>query len=891
MAKHKALVIVESPAKARKISGFLGKDYQVMASVGHVRDLPSSAAEIPEAVKKESWSKLAIDVTNEFKPVYIIPSGKKKTVRELKTALKDADSLIIATDEDREGESIGWHLVDLLQPKVPVSRMVFGEITKTAILEALGNTRELDENLVQAQETRRVLDRLFGYTLSPLLWRKIPQKQRLSAGRVQSVAVRILVQREIERSKFRSAIYWDLKADLNSPQGALFEATLATVGGTRVASGKDFDENTGQLKPTANVLLLDETTAQELHARVSAADWSVTQVESKTRTERPSPPFTTSTLQQAAGNRLGMSTRQTMSIAQRLYEEGHITYMRTDSVSLSGEAIGAARRKVEADFGAENLSPEPRNFTTKSKGAQEAHEAIRPAGTAMKTASELGLSGQEWRLYDLIWKRTVATQMADAKKLQQTVTIQAADAEFRANGQHIVFAGWLLAYGTGESESTSDAKDKEKEKALPPLNEADALKLADLESLSHETRPPARYTEPSLVRKLESEGVGRPSTYASIIGTIQDRGYVQKQGKQLVPTFTAMAVTKLLEEHFTKLVDYRFTARMEEQLDEVAAGEAERLPYLTEFFCGDDGLEHQVKTHEEEIDLREACKLKLDGITADIRIGRSQPFLQLMEGEEAVNVFLPADIAPADVTEELAQELIERRKRGPKELGMHPDEGLPIYVKDGPFGEYLQMGEDPVEDGPKPKRCSIPKHVDSESIELGTAVSYLALPRQLGKHPETGNVVNAGIGKFGPYVTSRKDGRQVFKSLAKEHDVLTVDLDQAVQLLAEVKPRGPAPPLKELGKHPEDGELVAVYEGRYGMYVKHGSVNATIPKEREVDSVTLEEALDWIAERAAKGGGRRKKAAKKKASKKKAAKKKSAKKKSAKKKAAKKQAE
>ena len=883
MAKHKALVIVESPAKARKISGFLGKDYKVLASVGHVRDLPSSAAEIPEAIKSESWSKLAINVEDEFKPVYIIPKEKKKTVKELKTALKDSDSLIIATDEDREGESIGWHLVDLLKPKVPVSRMVFGEITKTAILEALDNTRDLDESLVQAQETRRVLDRLFGYTLSPLLWRKIPQKQRLSAGRVQSVAVRILVEREIERSKFKSAVYWDLKADLQSLQDEPFEAMLSTVGGTRVASGKDFDENTGQLKPNANVVLLDEDAAKELHARVSAADWKVTEVESKTRTERPFPPFTTSTLQQTAGNRLGMSTRQTMSVAQRLYEEGHITYMRTDSVSLSGEAIGAARRKVEANFGEKNLSPQPRNFTTKSKGAQEAHEAIRPAGTAMKTASELGLSGQEHALYDLIWKRTVATQMADAQKLQQTVTIEAADAEFRATGQHITFPGWLLAYGKGDSD---DREKKEDDKALPPLNESDALKLAELESLSHETRPPARYTEPSLVRKLESEGVGRPSTYASIIGTIQDRGYVQKQGRQLIPTFTAMAVTRLLEEHFTKLVDYRFTARMEEQLDEVAAGEAERLPYLTDFFCGDEGLENQVKTHEEEIDLREACRLKMDHISADIRIGRSQPFLQTMEGEEAVNVFLPADIAPADVTEELAQELIERRKRGPKDLGMHPDEGLPIYVKDGPFGEYLQMGDDVPRDAPddasKPKRCSIPKHVDSEAITLDTAIAYLALPRQLGKHPDTGNVVNAGIGKFGPYVTSRKDGRQVFKSLGKDHDVLTVDLDKAVQLLAEVKPRGPAPPLKELGKHPEDGETVAIYEGRYGMYVKHGKVNATIPKEREADSVTLEEALDWIAVKAAKGGGRRKKAAKKKkASKKKAAKKKSAKKKKA----------
>ncbi len=883
MPRYTALVIVESPAKARKISGFLGKDYKVLASMGHVRDLPAKAAEVPKAVKKEPWSTLAINVESEFEPLYIIPEGKKKTVKNLKAALKDSDSLILATDEDREGESIGWHLVDLLKPKVPVSRMVFAEITKPAILAALENTRKLDENLVQAQETRRVLDRLFGYTLSPLLWKKVARG--LSAGRVQSVAVRVLVQREIERSKFHSGTYWDLKAQLASPQGGSFEAALTTVAGKRVASGKDFDENTGQLKPTADVVLLDEAAATELRERISQIDWSVASVESRNQNRRPYPPFTTSTLQQESNRKLSMSARQTMQVAQRLYEEGHITYMRTDSVSLSGEAINAARGNVEDRYGKEYLSEKPRTFTTKSKGAQEAHEAIRPAGTAMKTGDELGLSGQEKRLYDLIWKRTMATQMADAKLLFQTVTILAGDAEFRATGRHVEFPGFFRVYVEGVDDPEAALDDKED--ALPPLSEADALKLGELASLSHETKPPARYTEATLVRKLESEGIGRPSTYASIIGTIQDRGYVQKQGSQLVPTFTAMAVTRLLEEHFTKLVDYRFTAQMEEQLDEVAEGKSERLPYLREFYSGDDGLDNQVKTHEEEIDPRKACTLKLDGVSADVRVGRYGPYVQQDDNGETISVSLPNEIAPADVTDQLTLELIERKKLGPVSLGMHPEEGQAIYVKEGPFGSYLQLGENSEEEGaPKPKRVGIPKTVKPEDVTLDMALKYLSLPRRLGHHPETTKVVNAGMGRFGPYVLHNK----VYKSLGKEQDVLTIDLDEAVELLKTAKPRGPAPPLKELGKHPEDGEPVGLYEGRYGMYVKHGKINATIPKEREVDTVTLEEALDWIAIKAAKGGGR-KKAAKKKKKKKKTAKKKTGKKKASKKKAAKKKPE
>ena len=807
-SKYKALVIVESPAKARKISGYLGDDYKVLASMGHVRDLPNGAAEIPKAVKSEPWSRIGINVDSEFQPLYIVPKGKKKVVDELKACLKQSDELILATDEDREGESIGWHLVELLKPNVPTSRMVFGEITKKAILEALDNKRDLDKNLVEAQETRRVLDRLYGYTLSPLLWKKVAPK--LSAGRVQSVAVKVLVEREKERARFVSAEYWDLKAGLEAGQGGNFDAVLQTVDGKRVASGRDFDENTGKLKPDADVVLLNGEQAKELRDRIEKTDWTVASVESREQTRRPYPPFTTSTLQQEANRKLSMTARATMQTAQRLYEEGHITYMRTDSVTLSSEAITAARSSVVTRYGDNFLSPSPRTFANKSKGAQEAHEAIRPAGTEMQTAEELGLTGREAKLYALIWKRTMATQMADAKLLFQTVTIQADEAEFRATGRHVVFPGFFRAYVEGVDDPESALDDQES--ALPPLTEAEKLKLDRLESLSHETKPPARFTEATLVGRLEAEGIGRPSTYASIIGTIQDRGYVVKQGSQLVPTFTAMAVTQLLQSHFSQLVDYKFTALMEQQLDEVASGEAERLPYLQRFYHGEEGLDQQVKTKEEGIDPRIACTLNLEHVQPDIRVGKYGPYVQVeQEDGETISVSLPAEIAPADVTDELTSKLIERKKAGPQSLGMHPEEGQPVFVKQGPFGTYLQMGDDPEgEDSPKPKRCSVPKHVEPEDITLDIALKYLALPRKLGKHPDTGNVVNAGLGKFGPYVTSRKDGRQVYKSLGKDHDVLTVDLETAITLLADVKPRGPAPPIRELGKHPEDEEIIGV---------------------------------------------------------------------------------
>ncbi|QDT38516.1 type I DNA topoisomerase [Stratiformator vulcanicus] len=875
----KTLVIVESPAKAKKIQSFLGPGYEVLASYGHVRDLPSKAAEIPEKFKKEAWSNLGVNVEQDYEPLYVIPKDKKDRVKQLRDSLKNADELLIATDEDREGESIGWHLIELLKPKVPVRRMVFAEITKDAIQRAINDTRELDENLVAAQETRRVLDRLYGYTLSPLLWKKIARG--LSAGRVQSVAVRMLVERELERAAFRSGSYWDLAANLKSGESTPFDAALQTVGGRKIASGKDFDETTGQLKTDANVLLLDEAAATELRERIEKSDWSVAEVETRDQKRNPYPPFTTSTLQQEANRKLSLSARQTMQIAQKLYEEGHITYMRTDSVSLSNEAVSAIRRTIDKRYGHDYLSPQTRTFSGKSKNAQEAHEAIRPAGTAMQTAKELGLSGGQAKLYDLVWKRSVACQMAEARLKFQTVTIKADDAEFRATGRHVEFPGFFRAYVEGSDDPEAALDDTES--ALPPLSQGDQLNVEELKALPHETKPPARFTEASLVRRLEAEGIGRPSTYASIIGTVQDRGYVEKQGSQLVPTFTAVAVNRLLQQHFPDLVDYSFTADMEQKLDDISNGDKNRLPYLNRFYSGPSGIDQQVKSKEEGIDPRTACTLKLDNLDPDVRIGRYGPFFEVQSDGERVTASIPNHIAPADLTEEMAEKLIREKKEGPKSLGAHPEEGLPIYIKNGPYGPYVQLG-DITEETPKPKRSGIPKSINPEEVDLETAIKLLGLPRRLGHHPDTGKVVNVGIGPYGPYVLhDRKYGSfdkktHTFEYDGESYNIFNVTLDAACEMLRQSKSRGPAKPLRELGEHPEDKKPVGIFEGRYGSYVKHGRTNATLPKDRDIKEVTLEEAVTMLNEKAAKKGTK-KKGAKKKATKKKAAKKKSAKKK------------
>ena len=845
MAKQKAkgLVVVESPAKAKKISDYLGRNYKVMASMGHVRDLPTSAAEIPPDIKKESWASLGVNVEADFEPFYVVPSGKKKIIRELKSALKNADELILATDEDREGESIGWHLAALLKPKVPIKRMVFSEITEEAIKKAVETPRELNLDLVSAQEARRVLDRLYGYTLSPLLWKKVGRG--LSAGRVQSVAVRLTVLREKERRAFHSGTYWDLKATLATAAEEAFVVQLARLGERRIATGKDFDESTGQLKAGADVLLLNGEQAEALRQRLQTQTWTVSSIEVRQQARKPNAPFITSTLQQEASRKLGMSARQTMQVAQRLYEDGHITYMRTDSVHLSNEAIEAARRCVQERYGQEYLHPQPRQYTSQAKRAQEAHEAIRPAGAEMRPGTDLELNGAELKLYDLVWKRTIASQMADAQLRFQTANILAGDAEFRATGRHVEFPGFFKVYVEGVDDQEADRDDQETD--LPPLTEGQALKCTALEALSHETKPPARYTEATLIRTLESEGIGRPSTYANIIGTIQERGYVRKVGPQLVPTFTALVVTDLLEEYFPKLIDIGFTADMEQMLDDVSTGEADYRPYLRTFYSGDSGLQDQVKEKEESIDPRQARTLKWDTATANIHLGRHGPYLQKDCDGEVITVSIPETLAPADLTDEVAEKLIARKQQSSEPLGSDPATGLPVFVLEGPFGPYVQLGEAQEGNGKAQKSVSIPPNIDPENIGFDTALALLSLPRVLGTHPETGNEVKAGIGRFGPYVVHNNS----YKSLGKDLDVLTVDLETALKRLQQ-KTRRSSTLMRELGPHPDDGEPIALYEGRYGPYVKHGRLNAAIPKDMDTDKVTLAESVTWLAQAAAK---------------------------------------
>jgi len=841
----KTLVIVESPTKAKTIRAFLSKDYQVEASMGSVRDLPARAADIPTQLKKEKWARLGVDVGEDFRPLYVVPSGKKKVIDMLKASLKQADELIIATDEDREGESIGWHLLEILKPKVPVKRMVFHEITEEAIQDALSHTRQIDEKLVRAQETRRILDRLYGYTLSPLLWKKIAAG--LSAGRVQSVAVRLLVMRERERRAFRSAVYWDLKAMLaaGSADGREFDAMLVTLGGRRLATGKDFDANTGTLVAGRDVLLLDEAQASSLRARIEKAAWTVTEVEERDEIRNPAPPFTTSTMQQEANRKLGFGAKQTMQIAQRLYERGLITYMRTDSVNLSEQAIRTIRQDVTAKYGAEYLSASERRFQTKSKGAQEAHEAIRPAGTVMPTAGELGLEGQEAALYDLIWKRTMATQMAEARLRFVSVSIAADDAVFRATGRRIEFPGFFRAYVEGSDDPEASLEDRES--YLPPMKTGEVVDLRKLDALSHRTQPPARYTEAALVQSLEREGIGRPSTYATIINTIQERGYARKQGSALVPTFTALAVTSLLEQHFPRLVDLGFTASMEQKLDDIATGEAAWIPYLNEFYHGDKGIESEVKNREAEINPRTACTIDFDDVDAEIRVGRFGAYLERQIDGQPVRASLPENVAPADLSSEEAERIFQQKLSGAEAFCVHPETGDPIYVKVGPYGPYVQLGDDG-EDKKKVVRTTLPKGVTPENITPEQAMKLVELPRLLGMHPETGKEVRAGIGRFGPYIIHSGE----YASLKSTDDVLTVELPRALELI-ELKKLGAGKRglVRIIGEHPADGEAIEAYSGRFGPYVKHGGINAPVPRDRNVDELTIDEAVKLIEERRA----------------------------------------
>jgi DNA topoisomerase-1 len=862
------LVIVESPTKARTIRNFLPNDYRVEASMGHVRDLPSSADEIPEQVKGEKWAQLGVNVEADFEPLYVIPKTKQKVVKTLKDALKDASELILATDEDREGESISWHLQEVLKPKVPIKRMVFHEITREAIRDALNNCRTIDYQLVHAQETRRILDRLVGYTLSPLLWKKIASG--LSAGRVQSVAVRLLVQRERQRRAFRQGSYWDLKARLIQAKTP-FETKLVTLDNRKVATGSDFDESTGQITAGRTVVLLNEEQARALVTQLTGKPWQVAKVEERPTTRKPSPPFTTSTLQQEANRKLRLSARDTMKIAQSLYENGYITYMRTDSVHLSEQALTAARTCVAEMYGKEYLSPKPRQYATKSKGAQEAHEAIRPAGSSFRTPQQTPLSGRELQLYDLIWKRTVASQMADARQTIVAVDLQVENAGFRSSGKRIDFPGFLRAYVEGSDDP--DAALEDQEVILPALKVGDRPDCQNIEAVGHETQPPARYTEASLVKTLESEGIGRPSTYASIISTIIDRGYSILKGNALVPTFTAFAVTDLLEKYFPELVDPGFTAKMERTLDEISTGEAAWLPYLQKFYLGETGLETQVKQQESAIDPNEARSVELENLDAKVRIGRYGPYIEADNGEGVVTASIPKDLTPSDLDPEQVQLILKQKTEGPEQLGTDPNTGLPIYIMLGKYGPYVQLGE-ATEENKKPKRASFPKGVTAENLTLDQAVGLLALPRTLGVHPENGGKIQASLGRFGPYVVcdrGKEEGKE-YRSLKAGDDVLSITLPRALELLAEPKKGRSSKtskakePLRELGKHPADDEPVNVYDGPYGPYVKHGKTNASVPEGTTVEDVTLAQAVELLAAKASTSKSKSKSSSKSKTS-------------------------
>jgi len=859
-ADHKRLVIVESPAKAKTIAGYLGDGFVVESSVGHIRDLPERAADIPAQYKGQPWARLGVDVEHGFEPIYVVDPDKKKKVSELKKLLASSDELLLATDEDREGEAIAWHLVEVLKPKVPVRRMVFHEITRDAIEHALDDTREIDEHLVDAQETRRVLDRLYGYEVSPVLWKKITRG--LSAGRVQSVATRLVVERERERMKFVSAGWWDLEATFD-PES--FAARLVGLDGKRIAQGRDFGPD-GKLKGS-DVLQLDESAARGLAERLDGAAFRVSRVEEKPYVRRPSAPFMTSTLQQEASRKLRFTAQTTMRLAQRLYENGYITYMRTDSTTLSESALKAARAQAATLYGPEYVPAQPRRYERKVKNAQEAHEAIRPSGDSFRTPQEVAreLNRDEHRLYELIWIRTVASQMADAKGQTVSLRIEGTSsggevAEFGASGTVITFRGFLAAYEEGRDEASAngggtDGGDDE-ERRLPHLAEGDAVTLLALEAQGHETNPPARYTEATLVRTLEELGIGRPSTYASILGTILDRGYVFKKGTALVPSFLAFAVVGLLEAHFGRLVDYDFTARMEDDLDRIAAGDEHRVEWLGRFYFGvdGDGL-HQLVSDLGGIDAREVSSIEIgDGIM--LRVGRYGPYLE-RDGERA-NV--PDDTVPDELTVERAAELLSAPS-GDRPLGVDPSTGLEVVARTGRYGPYVTevLPEDSKE---KPRTASLFKSMSPETVTLDDALSLLSLPRVVGV-AEDGEEITARNGRYGPYVQKGKESR----SLETEEQLLTLTLDEALAVLAQPRrrrgQRQAAAPLKELGADPSSGKPIVVKAGRFGPYVTDGETNASLRQGDDPETIELGRAVELLAERRAKGPSARRTAKRK----------------------------
>lgn len=866
----KPLVIVESPAKAKTIAGFLGRDFVVESSIGHIRDLPRNASDVPPTYKGEAWARLGVDVDNDFKPLYIVPPGRsKEQVKKLKALLKEASELYLATDEDREGESIAWHLLEVLAPRnIPVKRMVFHEITPQAIQHAVDDWRELNVPLVDAQETRRLLDRLYGYEVSPVLWKKVLPK--LSAGRVQSVATRLVVERERERMRFRSASWWDLEGTFDK-DGAAFTAGLSTLNGSRVADRNSFDE-LGTLK-REDVVVLDEATARGLAERLTGVTGTVRSVEERPHTERPKPPFITSTLQQAAASKLRFTSSRTMQVAQRLYENGYITYMRTDSTTLSETALSACRAEITRQYGAEYLPDGPRIYTRKVKNAQEAHEAIRPAGDSFRTpeavAAEVG--ADEARLYDLIWRRTIASQMRDALGQRTTVRIGAVstaaeECEFATSGTVITFAGFRRAYGEGADEMEGAGAGDEQERRLPALAVGDVLTLVGLEAESNATSPPNRYTEASLVKALEEKGVGRPSTYASIMSTIQDRGYVWKRGASLIPTWTAFAVVNLLERHFPDLVDYGFTAALEDDLDAIARREKERVPWLREFYFGNGkpGLKALVSDHLDEIDAREVNSFPIgqgsDGADIVVRVGRFGPYVQ--RGEDRASI--PDELPPDELTVAKAEELLSQ-PAGELVLGQDPETGLTVIAKAGRYGPYVQLGEVP-ESGskaPKPKTASLFKSMSLDTVTLDDALRLLTLPRTVGVDPADGEEIVAMNGRYGPYIKKGNDSR----SIESEEKLLTITLDEARAVFAEPKRRrgqgAAAGPLKELGADPATGLSIVCKDGRFGPYVTDGEYNASLRKGDSVEELTLERAAELLAEKRAAGPPKKKAPAKK----------------------------
>jgi DNA topoisomerase-1 len=910
------LVIVESPAKAKKIAEFLGKGYDVDASVGHIRDLPNPS-ELPADMKKGPYGRFAVDVDNGFDAYYVVDPGKRKKVAELRRLLKDADELLLATDEDREGEAIAWHLLEVLKPKVPVRRMVFHEITKEAIVRAVNETRELDTRLVDAQETRRILDRLYGYEVSPVLWRKV--RQGLSAGRVQSVATRIVVERERERMAFRRASYWDVEGDFapDSVAAQAFSARLSLVDGKRVATGRDFGDD-GLLKGNS-VIRLDEATANLIaNAVMDNSQFTVTDVAEKPYTRRPYAPFTTSTLQQEASRKLRLSSKNAMRVAQRLYENGYITYMRTDSTTLSEAALTAARSQARDMYGAEYVPGSPRRYEKKVKKAQEAHEAIRPAGDRFRTPAQVAgeLRGEEFGLYELIWKRTVASQMADARGSTATVKLGATLAlpegsrvvEFSASGTVITFRGFLAAYEEGrDDDATARAQAADEERRLPKLSVGVSLDVLRAAADGHETTPPARYTEATLVKSMEEKGIGRPSTYATIMGTIQDRGYVNSRGSALIPTWLAFAVTRLLEEYFGNLVDYDFTASMEEGLDRIANGEEQRVDWLTRFYFGEEaisleGLRHLVADLG-EIDAREISTIPIgEGIV--VRVGRYGPYVEEIApagvdpatGEVAEDATgdsrratINDDIAPDEMSPAKARELLDAAADDGRVLGQDPETGRDIVAKAGRYGPYVTevlpeevaalKGKSKV----KPRTASLFADMDLASLDIETALQLLTLPRSLGKDPADGEEITVQNGRYGPYLKKGTDSR----SIQTESQLFTITLEEALAIYAQPKQRGraAAAPLKELGDDPASGQPMVVKEGRFGAYVTDGETNATLRKDDEPETITPERGAELLAEKRARGPVTRKRAVKKTTAKKSATKK-SATKKSATKKTA-----